>query len=213
MKGSPPAPLAVILALAFAASGAFAAALSLAMPSGGAARMLATALSLALIPGGPAPAAAEALPEEQVRATMLLQVIKFVEWPRESDLAQMRVCVVGSSRFGHAVEAAARNESWNGRPIAVATSERANSTAECQVIFVAAASDREIQSMIERRNVPALLVAAREGFARRGGMLNFVHDSGRIGIEANPASGERAGIRFSSKLLRLARIVTTGVVD
>lgn len=156
---------------------------------------------------------AEQISEEQLQATMLLQVMKFVDWPEQSAPSQMRICVLGGGRFQSTMEAAARNETWHGRPITVTGIDRVSQAADCQVTFVAAASDRDIQALIDRQPGPVLTVSHRDGFARRGGMVNFVSVQGRIGLEVNPGAGERSGIRFSSKLLRLVRVVQSGVVN
>ncbi len=158
-------------------------------------------------------AGASQISEEQVQATMLLQVVKFVDWPEQSAAGQMRICVLGGGRFQAALEGAARNETWHGRPISVVGIEKVSQAGDCQVTFVGAASERDIQALIGRHEGPVLTVSHRDGFARRGGMVNFVNDQGRIGLEVNKGAGERAGIRFSSKLLRLVRVVQSGVVN
>ena len=178
----------------------------------GGARGRAFALALLALPAAWRCEAAQ-ISEEQVQATMLLQVMKFVDWPEQTAQGQMRICVLGGGRFQPTLEAAARNETWHGRPSTVAGIEKVSQAADCQVLFVGAASERDIQALIGRRDGPVLTVSHRDGFARRGGMVNFVNDQGRIGLEVNPSAGERAGIRFSSKLLRLVRVVQSGVVN
>ncbi|MEP7362640.1 MAG: YfiR family protein [Acidobacteriota bacterium] len=156
---------------------------------------------------------AEQVSEEQLQATMLLQVMKFVEWPPQNIPSQMRICILGGGRFQAVVEVAAKNDSWRGRPISVSAIEKVSQADDCHIAFIAAASERDIQSLIDRQAKPVLTVSHRDGFARRGGMVNFVSEQGRIGLEVNPGAGERSGIRFSSKLLRLVRVVQSGGVN
>jgi hypothetical protein len=153
---------------------------------------------------------AEQVSEEQLQATMLLQVLKFVEWPPQSTPTQMRICVLGGGRLQANLETAAKNESWHGRPIVVSAIEKISQTEDCQIAFVATASERDILALIDRPARPVLTVSHHDGFARRGGMVNFVTEQGRVGLEVNPGAGERSGIRFSSKLLRLVRVVQSG---
>ena len=44
-------------------------------------------------------------------------------------------------------------------------------------------------------------------FARRGGMIGFFFEDNRVRLEVNRAAAERAGLRVSSKLLAVARLV------
>jgi hypothetical protein len=163
-----------------------------------------------LCAGSLRPGRSEEVSEEQVQATMLVRVLKFVDWPAQETPQELRICILGGGRFHPYVEAAAKNESWHGRPIQVAAIEKATQAGECQVAYVVSASEREIQSLLDRTGRAVLTVSRREGFARRGGMMNFIQEQGRVGLEVNPAAGERVGLRFSSKLLRLVRVVQSG---
>ncbi|MGH7821749.1 MAG: YfiR family protein, partial [Candidatus Binatia bacterium] len=78
-------------------------------------------------------------------------------------------------------------------------------------LFVSASEDRwvpEILSELESDSV--LTVGDREGFADRGGMINFRLSENRIRLDINVEATRRAGLRVSSQLLKLARIVPAG---
>jgi hypothetical protein len=47
-------------------------------------------------------------------------------------------------------------------------------------------------------------------FVERGGMIQFVLESGRVRFEANMASAQNVGITFSSQLLKVASAVHHG---
>jgi YfiR/HmsC-like len=53
-----------------------------------------------------------------------------------------------------------------------------------------------------------LTIGESDGFARAGGMVNFVIDAGRVRFDVNQKAAERRGLRLSSRMLRLARRVT-----
>lgn len=52
-----------------------------------------------------------------------------------------------------------------------------------------------------------LSVGDMEKFAQKGGVINFVVENNRVGFGINVEAGKGAGLRISSKLLSLARIV------
>lgn len=52
-----------------------------------------------------------------------------------------------------------------------------------------------------------LTVGEFEGFAKRGGMINFIIVDNRIAFEINIDAARRAGLSISSQLLKLAEIV------
>jgi hypothetical protein len=57
---------------------------------------------------------------------------------------------------------------------------------------------------------PVLLVGESNGFATNGGAINFFSDGNKIRFEINPRAAEAAGLRVSSQLLRVAKIVSDG---
>jgi len=50
-------------------------------------------------------------------------------------------------------------------------------------------------------------VADQEGFAKAGGIANFFRAENRIRFEINPRAAQKAGLKISSRLLRLAKVV------
>ena len=46
-----------------------------------------------------------------------------------------------------------------------------------------------------------------EGFAQRGGVINFTKVGDKIRFEINPEAAKRAQLKISSRLLRIATLV------
>jgi hypothetical protein len=49
-----------------------------------------------------------------------------------------------------------------------------------------------------------------EGFARQGGVIGFRLDGNKVRFDVNVEAARQSGLRISSKLLRLARVVREG---
>lgn len=157
------------------------------------------------------PQAGAQLPDEDhVRAAMLVQLARFVEWPPHTRADRFRICVLGGERHVSAFRVAAASETVDGRHVEVLRADRLTDVVDCDIAFIGAASDKDKQALLERQDrTGMLLVSPEEGFAARGGMVGLVTEKGRIVMEVNREAAERAGLRFSSKLLRLVRIVKT----
>jgi len=54
-----------------------------------------------------------------------------------------------------------------------------------------------------------LTVGDGREFCERGGMVNLLVESGKVRIELNRSEAERADLQINSKLIQLARDVTT----
>lgn len=61
--------------------------------------------------------------------------------------------------------------------------------------------------LAELAGAPVLTVSEIEGFGRRGGIINFYLEENRVRFEINPRAAEAGGLRISSELLSLGKIV------
>ena len=151
--------------------------------------------------GGPADAG-------QVKAAFILNFLKFVEWPTAGPRAPITVVVVGDDGFGAVLTRAAAGQTHNGRPIDVRTAARVADAGDAQLLFIAASQVRNLPSILrETEGRPVLTVGDTEGYGQAGVILNLYTFDQRVRIEANTTAAARAGLRLSSQLLRLARIV------
>jgi hypothetical protein len=51
---------------------------------------------------------------------------------------------------------------------------------------------------------PVLTVGETLPFERRGGIITFIIEAGKVRFDVNPRAAERAGLRLSSKVLQVA---------
>ena len=78
----------------------------------------------------------------------------------------------------------------------------------CHIVFIGwtdpSRVDRTVKDLEGR---PILTVGELDGFAERGGMIAMVMRQNRLRLEINLRAVERAGLRLSSQLLKLAKLV------
>lgn len=143
--------------------------------------------------------------EYDVKAAFLLNFSRFVEWPAAQRQQPFTLCTLLPDPFGARLEAAAAGETWEGRPVVVrrmATLE----DAECHLLFVPAAAMSELRArgdVIAGR--PVLLVGESPDFLEVGGMIRLFLDQNYVRFAVNQETARRAGLRVSSRLMRLAR--------
>lgn len=147
--------------------------------------------------------------EAQVKAAFLYNFAAFTEWP---ELAgdTLVVGVVGDEA---AADEVARTISGKTVADRVVAARRVDSPAEAgtvHILFITAGSGREDGLIPRPEGGPRpLIVGEEEGFASNGGMVNFYLEQGRVRFEVNVDAVEGAGLRMSSRLLRLARLVSS----
>jgi hypothetical protein len=140
--------------------------------------------------------------EYRVKAVYLFNFVKFVEWPPRAAPGPLTICVVGHNPFGAALDDALRGELVNDRPLV--TRVIRGPEPGCHVTFVphGAAASAYLGSA---RGSPILTVGETPGFLEQGGIINFVVEAGKVRFEIDPKAAERADLRISSHLLRVAR--------
>ncbi|MGH9308768.1 MAG: YfiR family protein [Vicinamibacterales bacterium] len=158
-------------------------------------------LLLALMIG--AAAHAQEVPlEYQVKAVYLFNFVKFVRWPAPVKPAPITICVAERNPFGEALQEAIRGEVVEGRQVE-ARVIRAPDPA-CNVVFVP--HDVAAKPYLDAaRGSSTLLVGEKPDFLAQGGMVNFIIRNGSVRFEIDGGAAERADLRISSHLLRLAR--------
>jgi len=158
--------------------------------------------------GGPAPASAVQVVDEAVlKATYLYKFAQFVEWP-DPPPAEASLCIAGSREFIRHVEQTLRAKSLAGRPVVVRRVDGPEEAAACRLFFVAQASRQRVDRWLEAVGTrPILTIGEQQGFAARGGMINLTREGKKLRFEINQAAVERAGLRVSSQLMKIARPV------
>jgi hypothetical protein len=151
--------------------------------------------------------------EYRFKAVYLLNFLQFMEWPEgtfRTPTSPIIIGVVGANSIASILVETVAGEKIGDHPIEVrryATLEEAN---EANVLFVGReerARSRTILSDLASRHV--VTVGEADGFAERGGMINFYVEDGKLRFEVNEDTAQLSGVQFSSRLLRLAKIVKT----
>lgn len=160
-------------------------------------------LAAAVVALGSTSPAQDISAEYRVKAAYLYNFVKFVEWPGESS-GPLSICVAGRNPFGSVLDDLVRGESVNGRRIE--TRVILEPEPDCSVVFVpeGAATAAYLRAA---RTMPTLTVGESPTFIPQGGIARFYVEGPNIRFEISPPAAERAGLRISSRLLQLARIV------
>ena len=154
-----------------------------------------------------APGRAQSAPEYDVKAALLLNFARFIEWPDAAFETRRRPSTSACSApspFGQALDARCRARPSANRSLSAREVHGAADSAGCHLLFVpagaesrAAAVSRKVRTAHgHRRGVPPL-----RGYGRRG---KPCHRRGPRPVQREPAAGRRRGVRISARMLQLA---------
>jgi hypothetical protein len=172
---------------------------------------LAATLLISLLLGWPGALAADDLPgvANKVKAAMLLNFTKYVEWPPLSlptPNTPLVVGVIGKNPLVAEIETTLAGRMVERRVLIVRQFSDALEAGECHVFFIPASERKRIPKVLEHfKTRPVLTVSDAEGFLEEGGMIALRKEANTIKFDINQKAAEKAGLKVSSKLLQLAR--------
>lgn len=158
-------------------------------------------------------AAAQTISREyQLKAVFLYNFAQFTEWPTNAfpgTNSPVIIGVLGKDPFGRILDETVRGETINGRPLVVQRYNRVEDIKECHVLFVSASEGNQLSPVFASVKSRAILtVGETDNFVLSGGIIRFAIAANKIRLRINLDAARRANLSISSKLLRLADIVT-----
>lgn len=172
--------------------------------------LLIALLVAGFVGGGMLPAEPASPPplEYQVKAAFLYQFIKFVEWPPQA--LSHNTIIIGVLSDGPMASALASIEGKEakGRTVVVKRFKGLDDLEFSHILFISPGAAGHLREIRKRLGGSSTLeVSDVEGFARGGGMINFIMVEDKIHFEINVEAAEQAHLKISSQLLKLATIV------
>ena len=172
-------------------------------------RVAALLAGLAAVPWTAAAQPMDAAPASKIRAGMLLNFAKFVEWPAEAGPANpLSICVIDDAAVAEALEESLRGRSSNGRELIVRRLKADGAVRECHVLYASGLNRERATQLLDRvKEASVFTVSDFEGFAPMGGVVQFFMQGNRMRFAINPAAAQRARLRVSAQVLSVGTIV------
>jgi hypothetical protein len=140
--------------------------------------------------------------EYRLKAAYLFNFVKFIEWPSAAGSGPLIICVAGRNPFGEALVETLRGEYVSARMLQTRVISMPESG--CHMVFLPQGV-ATMPYLRAARDSPTLTVGESPEFIAEGGIVNFIAEDGKVRFEISSRAAQRAELRISSHLLRLAR--------
>lgn len=174
-------------------------------------RALALLVAAWLLAPGPAPAQTTAPDEYELMAVYAYNFAKFTEWPPGSFAdaqASLNFCILGEDPFGLAL-AKVEGQKVRNHVLRIKRYPRVAVLSGCHIVFVSRSEDWRLERILQDLGTaPILTISDIPDFSQRGGMITLAKIDQRVRFAINPVIVADSGLKISSKLLELARIVS-----
>lgn len=149
--------------------------------------------------------------EADVKAAFVYNFLKFVDWPPHA-LARsdqpLSLAIVGEGQVADAVERLLQGKKVGTHPLVVVRVKAGDPLADVHAVFVTGTDmDKAHRTLATKANASVLTMGDDDQFAARGGIIGLYVEDRRVRFEVNTGAADATGLRVSSRLLALARLV------
>lgn len=142
----------------------------------------------------------------QLHTVYIYSFIRYVQWPHAE--GEFTIGVLGESPIIDHLEKMAAAKKAGARNIKIKKFNTLSEVSSTDILFVSQTNKEPLKSLT---NLTAqnntLLITEKEGLGMAGSSINFIERNGKLAFELNKSSIEKAGLKVSTELARLAIII------
>ena len=154
------------------------------------------------------PAEEVQLPEYQVKAALLLNFVRYSDWPVgvfAKTNSPYVIGIVGRDPFGADLERAFEGKTNKGRAFVLKRVSSDQELRACHLLFVPSSERRRSRDLLEKiQGAPILTVGESSDFLDQGGMINFLLKNGSVRFEINLEPARAARLKLEANLIQVA---------
>jgi hypothetical protein len=153
--------------------------------------------------------------EYAIKAGFLYHFSTYVKWPPTVfPIAgkPFAIGIYGTNPFGDTLMRIALRKKVDGQAIEIRQINSVREAMDCQILFVPKTVSLREQAAVLKASIdrPVLVVGETDDFVARGGNIQFFVEDNRVRFAFGENSHTRDGLKFSSKLLAMAKLIPLG---
>ena len=150
-----------------------------------------------------------AVSEYEVKAAYIYNFAKFIDWPMNAFStkgAPINIGIIGDNEFGALLENIVKDKTVKEHAIQVHLIKWPADLHTCHMVYVGSSEQKRFRQIVDSlQGYPILTITEVEESSQAKGIMNLFVEGGKVQFEVNIALAEKAQLKISSKLLRLAR--------
>ncbi|UII19511.1 YfiR family protein [Fulvivirga ligni] len=144
----------------------------------------------------------------QAHAVYIYSFIRYVQWPSSSADGDFTIGVVGDSPITEYLQKMADVKKVGSRDIVIKNFTNINGLENCDLVFVSKEYTENFSVILGKLGrAHTLVITEKEGMGVAGSNINFVQKNGKLAFEINKSAMQRADLKVSSELTRLAILI------
>ena len=146
--------------------------------------------------------------DSKIKAVFIYRFIRYIQWPDLAAAKTFDIAVLGDSDIIDPLREIALLMSAKGKKISIKEFAEPQNLDTCHILFISASMASQLEKVLSRiKGKNVLTIGDREGLANKGVSINFIVLDEELKFQMNPRALERAGLKVSSHLKKLAILV------
>jgi len=145
--------------------------------------------------------------EEDLKAVFIYNFTKYIFWSDNDASLTFNISIIGESNILFPLNEIAKYRKVGEKIIIINKIKDTNNLGQSHILFISESERDRVSEILNTLNNNTLTVSDSDGFAKMGVAINFFISNGKVRFELNQKVIERAGLKVSSQLQRLAVIV------
>jgi hypothetical protein len=170
--------------------------------------LLATALGIAAMLVRVPRVRAQGVSEHELKAAFMYNFAKFIEWPEDAFGGPddpFVIGVLGDDPVGAMLERSLAGKTVRDRRLVTRRFGSVGELERCHILFIPASEAQRLGATLQANaRQPILTVGESDDFVQHGGIIGVLMEGARLRFVVNLDAAERANLRISSQLLKLA---------
>jgi hypothetical protein len=142
-------------------------------------------------------------------SVFIYKFTQHLSWPDDYNAGDFVIGVLGNSPIAIELQKMSKQKNIGERRIRIKQYPASVTIRDkCHIIFVAKENSSELAQVLKLfEKEPTLVITEREGLVKSGSMINFIIRNSKVQFELNQKQIERAKIKVSQNLIKVANVV------
>lgn len=142
--------------------------------------------------------------EYQIKAVFLYKLAKFVEWPENTKLNGIKLCVLGEPPFGNVLDQISEISQNSETRVLIQPVGLTEDLSSCNELYICKSERTRLPQIIDRiGSSPILSISDIEGFSGLG-IIELVLRANRVSFVINLDLAKKHNLQLDPRLLQLA---------
>ncbi|VAW59230.1 hypothetical protein MNBD_GAMMA08-631 [hydrothermal vent metagenome] len=149
--------------------------------------------------------------ERLFKAAFIYNFAKFTSWPKsyQNKNNKLTLCTLGKNELTNDLKRLG-GKTVKGRQVVIKEIEKKYPVENCQMLYIANVGKNNYINVIKKlKHKPVLTISDLNGFAKKGGVIQFYRKQGKTRLIINLNVARQAGLKISSRLLILANVINS----